>query len=243
MTPPDKIRSRAIAAIYLPRSWRIHSSLWFYVAIDERPASKDSPIQQVGDKNAISHCARRAFALMPEKEHGHKNHRPDESIDHSDHRFAAAHRVLADAVAAHAFPGCAFGVISADGLLIRRRWEISRTRMAHQQLALKLSSTWQALPRSSPLPASRCFYTSATTLTSIRLFSKLLPGFVVGRNQGDWARHVKLRHLLAHSSGLPGYVDFFRSATKPAGLYRACLQLPLEAEPGDVRRTRIPRKR
>jgi CubicO group peptidase (beta-lactamase class C family) len=62
---------------------------------------------------------------------------------------------------------------------------------------------------------------------------ELLPGFVVGRAPGEHARFVKLRHLLAHSSGLPGYVEFFRTATTPAALYRACLELPLEAEPGE----------
>jgi CubicO group peptidase (beta-lactamase class C family) len=43
---------------------------------------------------------------------------------------------------------------------------------------------------------------------------------------------VKLRHLLAHNSGLPGYVEFFRTVSTPAALYRACLELPLEAAPG-----------
>jgi CubicO group peptidase (beta-lactamase class C family) len=60
----------------------------------------------------------------------------------------------------------------------------------------------------------------------------LLPGFVVGRGPVELARHVKLRHLLAHNSGLPGYVEFFRTAATPAALLRACLELPLEAEPG-----------
>ena len=61
---------------------------------------------------------------------------------------------------------------------------------------------------------------------------ELLPGFVVGRAPDQHARYVKLRHLLAHSSGLPGYVEFYRTVTTPAALFRACMELPLEAEPG-----------
>ncbi len=60
----------------------------------------------------------------------------------------------------------------------------------------------------------------------------ILPAFVAGRSQNDYARQVKLRHLLAHSSGLPGYVEFFRAITTPSDLLNACLELHLEAEPG-----------
>jgi CubicO group peptidase (beta-lactamase class C family) len=65
-----------------------------------------------------------------------------------------------------------------------------------------------------------------------KLLGDLLPEFVSGRPPGDRARHVTLRHLLAHNSGLPGYVEFFRTVATPSELLRACLQLPLEAEPG-----------
>jgi CubicO group peptidase (beta-lactamase class C family) len=64
------------------------------------------------------------------------------------------------------------------------------------------------------------------------LLGDLLPGFLLGRASGDWARRVSLRHLLAHNSGLPGYVEFFRTASTPEALFRACLQLPIQAEPG-----------
>jgi serine-type D-Ala-D-Ala carboxypeptidase len=37
---------------------------------------------------------------------------------------------------------------------------------------------------------------------------------------------------LSHNSGLPGYVDFFRTAATPTALLRACLELPLEVPPG-----------
>jgi CubicO group peptidase (beta-lactamase class C family) len=84
----------------------------------------------------------------------------------------------------------------------------------------------------------------ATTAAAMLLFQRglldlemplgeLLPGFVVGRTPGDRARDVKLRHLLAHNSGLPGYVEFFREITTAQGLYRALLELPLEASPGE----------
>jgi CubicO group peptidase (beta-lactamase class C family) len=83
----------------------------------------------------------------------------------------------------------------------------------------------------------------ATTATAMLLVQRrqleletplgeLLPGFVVGRAPGDLARTVQLRHLLAHNSGLPGYVEFFRTATTPAELFRACLEQQLQATPG-----------
>jgi len=147
-------------------------------------------------------------------------------------RFAPVHKVLTEAIAARAFPGCAFGVLSGNEVVLQgalgRFTYDEGARPVTPETAYDVASITKVV---------------ATTATAMMLFQRglldletplgeLLPGFVVGRMPGESARHVRLRHLLAHSSGLPGYVELFRSVTSPAGLYRACLQLPLEAEPG-----------
>ena len=147
-------------------------------------------------------------------------------------RFAPVYKVLADAIAARAFPGCAFGVLAGNEVVLQsalgRFTYDDGARPVTPETVYDVASITKVV---------------ATTACAMMLFQRelldletplgeLLPGFVVGRMPGESARHVRLRHLLAHNSGLPGYVELFRSVTSPAGLYRACLQLPLEAEPG-----------
>ncbi|MGB7266198.1 MAG: serine hydrolase domain-containing protein [Terracidiphilus sp.] len=147
-------------------------------------------------------------------------------------RFGAAYRVLEDAIAARAFPGCAFGVWAGGEEVLRD----ALGRFTYEGDAPGV------------VPESRFDVASltkvvATTATSMLLVQRgkldlemplgeLLPAFWAGRRSDDPARRVRLRHLLAHSSGLPGYVELFRSAATPEELLRACLELPLEAEPG-----------
>ncbi len=147
-------------------------------------------------------------------------------------RFAPVYRLLDDSIAARAFPGCAFGVLAGgkvvhQGALGRFTYEADSPAVSAETL-YDVASLTKVL---------------ATTATAMLLYQRglldldmpvgeLLPGFVVGRAPGEHTHHVKLRHLLAHNSGLPGYVEFFRTAATPAALYRACLELPLEAEPG-----------
>ncbi len=147
-------------------------------------------------------------------------------------RFSAAYRVLEEAIAAHAFPGCAFGVLAAGQTVLldalgRFTYEDDSPAVAHHTI-YDLASVTKVV---------------ATTAVAMRLcqrgrfdpdtpLGELLPAFILGRDPAERRRHVRLRHLLAHSSGLPGYVEFFRTATTPAALLRACLELPLEGAPG-----------
>jgi CubicO group peptidase (beta-lactamase class C family) len=159
------------------------------------------------------------------------NSEHDPSTD-AQGRFAAAYRVLTEAIAAHAFPGCAFGMLASG------------------EVALADALGRFTYDEASPAVAPETVYDIAsitkvvsTTAAAMLLYQRglldletplgdLLPGFVAHRAHRDLARQITLRHLLAHNSGLPGYVDFFRKTTNAEDLFSACLALPLEAEPG-----------
>ncbi|MGH9589207.1 MAG: serine hydrolase domain-containing protein [Terracidiphilus sp.] len=147
-------------------------------------------------------------------------------------RFPAAYRVLEDAIASRAFPGCAFGVFAGgetvllDGLGHFTYENDAPAVTAHT--IYDLASVTKVI---------------ATTAIAMRLcgegrldvdmpLGEVLPEFILGRDPTERRRHVRLRHLLAHSSGLPGYAELFRAAATPTALMRACLALPLESEPG-----------
>ncbi len=145
--------------------------------------------------------------------------------------FPAARQILADAIAARAFPGCAFGVVAGGASVVQ-----ALGRFTYKDDA-------PAVTPQTVFDVASITKVAATTAAAMLLHQRgqlkldtplgdLLPGFVVGREAGSLARHVKLRHLLAHTSGLPGYVELFRNAHSPDEMLRACLQLPLEAAPG-----------
>ena len=155
---------------------------------------------------------------------------PDLSRQRS--RFSAAYRVLEEAIADRAFPGCAFGVLAGEETVLldalgRFTYEDDSPAVAPHTI-YDLASVTKVV---------------ATTALAMHLWQRgrldldmplgeVLPAFILGRDPAQHARDVTLRHLLAHSSGLPGYVEFFRTVSTSHALMRACLELPLEAEPG-----------
>lgn len=159
---------------------------------------------------------------------------PASNHSHADQRarFAAAYGVLGDAIQARAFPGCAFGVLAGASIVLQDA--MGRFTYEPDSPSVRSETVFDLASLTKVV---------ATTAMAMLLHQRghlhldapvgdLLPGFVVGRPSDERARHVQLAHLLAHSSGLPGYVELFRTATAPTALFRACLRLPLEAEPG-----------
>jgi serine-type D-Ala-D-Ala carboxypeptidase len=150
----------------------------------------------------------------------------------SRQRFGAVYRVLQDAIAAHAFPGCAFGVLTGGAVVL--------------QDALGRFTYEDDAPAVTPVTVfdlasvTKVMATTATAMLLVQrkqlnldsLLKDSLPGFVAARESKDPAYRVTLRHLLAHNSGLPGYVEFFRTVSTPESLLQACLRLVLGSEPG-----------
>lgn len=145
--------------------------------------------------------------------------------------FTAARQVLADAITARAFPGCAFGVLANGSMVVQSLGRLTYedgARPVEPETVFDIAS----ITKVAATTAAAMLLHQRGQLELDTPLGELLPGFVVGREAGSLARHVKLRHLLAHTSGLPGYVELFRSAHSPSEMLRACLQLPLGAAPG-----------
>jgi CubicO group peptidase (beta-lactamase class C family) len=147
-------------------------------------------------------------------------------------RFPKAYAVLRKAIADHAFPGCAFGLlVEGKVLLADALGNFTYDGDAPEVLPETLFDVASLTKVVSTTAAAMLLY-QRDLLDLETPLGEFLPGFVVGRDAAQHARRVTIRHLLAHSSGLPGYVPLFHTATTPFALLRDCLQLPIEAEPG-----------
>jgi CubicO group peptidase (beta-lactamase class C family) len=151
-------------------------------------------------------------------------------------RFPEAYAVLRDAIAAQAFPGCAFGVLVHGKVFLldalghfTYQAEDTTPRAVTPQTLYDVASLTKVVSTTSAamLLHQRGLLDLETPL------GELLPGFVIGRDPSEHARKVTLAHLLAHSSGLPGYVPLFHTATTPYAVLRGCLELHIQAEPGN----------
>ncbi|HET8637661.1 MAG TPA: serine hydrolase domain-containing protein [Acidobacteriaceae bacterium] len=145
-------------------------------------------------------------------------------------RFAAAHALLEQAVRERAFPGAAYGIL-----------------LNREVLALDSVGRFTYDSDAPPVTPSTVFDLAsvtkvvATTAITMLLYDRgvlrletplaeLLPEFAAGPGQNR--NRVTLHSLLAHSSGLPGYLRLFEHRRTPASMLDALMRVPLEAVPG-----------
>jgi serine-type D-Ala-D-Ala carboxypeptidase len=151
-------------------------------------------------------------------------------------RFASAYSVLETAVADHAFPGAAFGVM-LDGRILALDG-VGRFTYDPESPAVTPMTVYDLAS------VTKVFATTAAAMLLYQrrrldldlLVGDLLPAFAIGAQvRSKWhseRRRITLRHLLAHSSGLPAYARLFETYSTPYDLLEACLFMPLEAAPG-----------
>ena len=147
-------------------------------------------------------------------------------------RFAAAYRVLEEAIGAHAFPGCAFGMLAGGEVVLSDA--LGRFTYDEASPAVTPETVYDiaSITKVVSTTAAAMLLHQRGLLNLETPVGSLLPGFVAARAADDPAHRVTIRHLLAHNSGLPGYVEFFRTAASPDEILQACLQLAIEAQPG-----------
>jgi CubicO group peptidase (beta-lactamase class C family) len=154
--------------------------------------------------------------------------------DEQRQRFHPVYALLEDAVERRVFPGCAFGVLetnSAGKLEVSLLDAVGRQTYAPDSPMILPETVYDLASLTKVL---------ATTAMAMLLYQRkqlaldmpvveVLPAFECGQ-AGRSA--VTVRHLLAHNSGIAGYVRLFENYSTPDELFNACLCLPLEAVPG-----------
>lgn len=147
-------------------------------------------------------------------------------------RFAAARRVLEQAIADRAFPGASYGILYQGQILaldaLGRFTYDNDSPSVTPSTVFDLASLTKVLATTS---AAMLLYERGILKLHARL-GDILPGFVVGMRRGSGREGITLRMLLDHSSGLPAYAPFFQQHPTPQGLLRAVLHTPLEVRAG-----------
>ena len=151
-------------------------------------------------------------------------------------RFPEAYAVLQEAIAQRAFPGCAFGLLQHGQVILQDALGCFTYEETAPAVAAETIYDVASLTKVACTTAAAMLLHERGLLDIEMPLADLLPGFVIGRANMQWAtrwaRSVTIRHLLAHSSGLPGYVPLFETAADARGVLRGCLELPIEVEPG-----------
>jgi CubicO group peptidase (beta-lactamase class C family) len=148
-------------------------------------------------------------------------------------RLAAARSVVERGITEKVFPGAAWGVLHQGEMIALDA--AGRFTYGEDAPAVQPETVFDiaSLTKVAATTAAAMLLADRGQLDLDAPVGDVLPGFVVGMEPHSGKEHVTLRMLLAHTSGLPGYVQFFRTCSTPEALLRAALALQLEAHPGE----------
>ncbi|HEY1810674.1 MAG TPA: serine hydrolase domain-containing protein [Acidobacteriaceae bacterium] len=146
--------------------------------------------------------------------------------------LTAPRAVLDAAIAQHAFPCAAWGVVHNGAVVAieasgRFTWDPASPAVS-PETAFDLASVTKVVATT----AAAMLLVDRGLLDLDARLGDILPGFVIGMAPGSGKQRVTLRMLLAHSSGMVGWAPLFSNCDTPDALLRAILALPLEAQPG-----------
>ena len=129
-------------------------------------------------------------------------------------------------------PGCAFGALAGGKrLLLDALGNFTPDDKSHEVTPSSIFDVASITKVALTTAVAMLLYERGKLDLDARL-GEILSEFVAHRPMQDPAHKIRLRNLLAHNSGLPGYVEFFRQATNRQELIASCLRLELEAEVG-----------
>ncbi|MBZ5566751.1 MAG: beta-lactamase family protein [Acidobacteriia bacterium] len=149
-----------------------------------------------------------------------------------DRRFARAFRLVHDAIAARAFPGCSLAVVHRGELVACR----GVGRFAYEPQAPEVAA--DTIFDVASLTKMVATTTMAMILYERGLLDLDLPVQSVvrefaGKDNDARRQDVTIRSLLAHNSGLPTYVRLYETWRTRDELALAACRTPLEAAPGE----------
>jgi CubicO group peptidase (beta-lactamase class C family) len=151
-------------------------------------------------------------------------------------RFPEATTILEQAVREHVFPGCAFAVLAPGDAQPSEIAAYAVGQFTYEPVALSvepgtifdLASLTKVLVTTT---AVMLLYDRQQLALDAPL-AAWLPEFAAADPSDARRSRVTLRMLLDHSSGLPGYIPLFESASNRRAMIEACLRQPLTADPG-----------
>jgi len=151
-------------------------------------------------------------------------------------KFRAAREILEHAVAQRAFPGAVLAVGRQGGLAIL---PVGRLAYSEDAPAVAPNTIYDlaSLTKVVATATAAMILADRGLLQLDRPVAHYLPDFISPYDTAAdplWTARgeVTVRHLLAHTSGLPAYEKFFLRAREKAHVIEEALALPLEEVPG-----------